>query len=314
MIKVLVPKMHAAYGSQMMETSGLNGFAIDLGGTKTAAARICNGTIIERNQTPTEQNANLDEHVASMSNLLGRLGYERGDTLGVAVTGRVDSSGIWHGVNTRTLSKIGSVAIGQKINTVIGCATIANDAAAATLAEATLGSGVGYENFGYITVSTGVGGGLVLSGRLHQSINGLSGHVGFSSSSLARELCGSGRHGTVESIASGNAIALAAIKAGHEGLDVRAVFEKAALGVDWAETIVETSANAVANLCADLTAILGLQAVALGGSVGMAPGYMERVKVHLKRFPDIFQPNLVRSTLGSDGPLLGVLLHEIVQY
>jgi|TARA_B110000090_G_C13377244_1_gene444358 hypothetical protein len=47
MIKVLVQKMHAAYGSQIIEMSGLNGFAIDLGGTMTAAARICNGTIID---------------------------------------------------------------------------------------------------------------------------------------------------------------------------------------------------------------------------------------------------------------------------
>jgi N-acylmannosamine kinase len=298
----------------MMTISDLNGFAVDLGGTKTAAARIRNGTIVERNQIPTERYATPDKQVAAMGNLLDRLGYQRGDTLGVAVTGRVDSSGVWHAVNRQTLAKIGSVGIGQKINSVIGSASVTNDAAAATLAEATLGSGVGFENFGYITVSTGVGGGLVLCRRLHQSINGLAGHVGFSSSSHAHEMCGSGRHGTVESIASGNAIARAAIKAGYKGLDVRAVFEQAALGEDWAETIVETSANAVANLCADLATILGLQAVALGGSIGMATGYMERVRAHLKQLPNIFQPKLVRSTLGSDGPLLGALLQETGKY
>ena len=294
----------------MKKSSNLNGFTVDLGGTKIAAARILNGAIVERNQSKTEGNANHKQQILAMGELLDRLGYRRGDTLGVAVSGRVDRSGVWHAVNLRTLTKINSVRIVEEIKSAIGPASVINDAAAATLAEATLGSGVGYKNFGYITISTGVGGGLVLGGRLLESENGLAGHIGFSSSPHANELCGSGRFGTVESVAGGNSIARAAARIGYNGLDGRAVFEHAGLGEEWAEAIIETSANTVANLCADLTTMLGLQAVFLGGSIGMASGYMERIRAHLEQLPVIFHPELYRSILGSDGPLLGALLYR----
>ena len=294
----------------MKESPKFNGFSVDLGGTKTAAARIVNGTIVDRNQAPTDGNACQKQQVMAMGELLRRLGYHGGDTLGVAVSGRVDSFGVWHAVNLHTLAKIGSVSIVEDIRSAIGPASVINDAAAATLAEATLGRAVGFKNFGYITISTGVGGGIVLDGRLHETTNGLAGHIGFSSSAQAQELCGSGRFGTVESIASGNSIARSAARFGYNGLQGKDVFEHADRGEEWAETIIDRSAKAIANLCADLTTILGLHAVILGGSVGMANGYIKRVRVHLEQLPEIFRPELFCSTLGSEGPLLGALLHR----
>lgn len=280
-----------------------SGFAVDLGGTKTAAARIDAGRIVDRLQSPTDGAGSFTAQIEAMAALLGRLGFRHGAALGVAVAGRVDALGRWQAVNGATLPGIGAEPLLDQLRARFGLGvTVRNDAAAATLAEARLGAGRGVDHFAYLTVSTGVGGGVVLRGRLLQSANGLAGHVGFVSSPEGERRCGSGRFGTVESVASGRAIAA------HAGLaDARAAF---ADGGVVAETAIDRSARAVARLAADLNAILGLDRIAIGGSVGLAPGYLPRIIAHLDSEPPLFRLPLVTAELGQDSALLGALLPE----
>lgn len=291
--------------------SALTGFAADLGGTKIAAARIENGTVAERLLAATDPTADPEAQIAVIAGLLHRLGHTKGAPLGVAVAGRVDRAGGWHAVNRTTLSAIGVFPLDHALTQRFGAATCLNDAAAAALAEALFGAGHDSDSFAYLTVSTGVGGGLVLGKRLLASANGLAGHIGFVQSRFASGPCGSGRMATVESIAGGRGIAAAAAAAGYAGLDARAVFVAAAAGEDWAERIIATSANAVAALIGDLTAILGLDTVALGGSIGLAPDYLGRILHTLGDEPDLFRPQLVLSSLGHDAPLIGALATHV---
>lgn len=277
----------------------ISGFAVDLGGTKTAAARIEAGRVVARLQRATDAGADVAAQLDSVAALLGELGYPHGDALGVAVAGRVDAEGDWHAVNTGTLRAISAAPLGRLLRSRFGDrARALNDAAAAALAEARLGAGRGAYNFAYLTVSTGVGGGLVLGGRLIDSRDGLAGHVGFTSSRFSDQLCGSGRTGTVESVAGGRAIAAAAGLA-----DARAVFE----GGRHPE-IIERSAAAIACLIADLATILGLDRVAVGGSIGLAPGYLPMVLTHLAKEPELFRPTVAPAELGQDSGLVGALL------
>ena len=279
----------------------ITGFSVDLGGTKTAAARIENGRVLQREQIPTEGLAGLDRQIAEMSVLLERLGYRNGERLGVAVAGRVDPEGRWQAVNADTLPGIGGEPLLQWLRETFGQAvTVINDAAAATSAEAVLGAGQGAEHFAYLTVSTGVGGGVVLNGKLVQSRNGLAGHVGFISSPFGQNVCGSGRFGTVESVASGRAIAKAAGAA-----DARTAFVSR---TEKGRAAIDRSIAAVARLCADLTAIFGLDRIALGGSVGLADGYLSGVSARLEHEPLLFRVPVVQATLGHDSALLGALL------
>lgn len=277
----------------------ISGFAVDLGGTKTAAARIENGAVAARLQRSTDPRAGMEAQLDTLAGLLAELDHRPDDPLGVAVAGRVDASGNWHAVNTGILSAISSAPLGERLRSRFGAMTIAvNDAAAAGFAEARLGAGQGAHNLAYLTVSTGVGGALVLGGRLVDSANGLAGHVGFAGSRLGDQRCGSGRMGTVESVAGGRAIAAAA------GLsDARAVFADGGF-----EPVIERSAAAIAALVADLTAILGLDRVVVGGSIGLAPGYLPRVQRHLETEPELFRPGIVPARLGHDSGLVGALL------
>ncbi len=293
--------------------NSITGFAADLGGTKIAVARIENGDITQRIAAPTDTAADPRAQITAIGDMLDRLGHTKGAPLGVAVAGRIDRAGAWHAVNRTTLSAIGSFPLEQELTHRFGASSCLNDAAAAAFAEGLFGAGSASDSFAYITVSTGVGGGLVLGNRLLSSANGMAGHIGFSSSRFANEPCGSGRMATVESIAGGRAIATAAAAAGHDGLDARTVFMAASEGKDWAKQIVATSANAVAALIGDLTAILGLDTVAMGGSIGLAPGYIDQVRTALGAEPELFRPRLVLADLGHDAPLIGALATHLIK-
>lgn len=287
-----------------MNLADLDGFAVDLGGTKIAAARIEAGQIVARLQEATDGAAGTAAQADHIAALLARLGHSSGAPTGVAVTGRVTRDGHWRAVNAGTLPSITGASLGAALRQRLGPVALMNDAAAAALAEARFGAGSGIDTFAYITVSTGIGGGLVLNGRLVESANGLAGHIGFVSSRHADGSCGSGRFATVESVAGGRAIAAAA--AGRAA-DAREVLDQARAGADWAEAIVARSAAAVATLAADLTAALGLERIAVGGSIGLAPGYLDRVRRALAGEPELFRPELVAAALGQNSALLGAL-------
>ncbi|MBP7241142.1 ROK family protein [Amaricoccus sp.] len=284
----------------------IEGFVVDLGGTKTAAARVVADRIGDRLQAPTDGQAGLEAQLDAMAALLDRLGYRAGQPLGVAVAGRVDAAGRWHAVNAGTLERIAGEPLLDRLRARFGPEiALRNDAAAAALAEARLGAGRGAERFAYLTVSTGVGGGVVLDGRLLASRDGLAGHIGFVSSSLGDDPCGSGRHGTVESVAAGRAIARVAGTP-----DARAAF---AATTPRAAAAIDRSARAIARLCADLRTIFGLDRIAIGGSVGLAEGYLPRVTNYLAEEPALFRVELVPAALGQDSALLGALLPDGVE-
>lgn len=294
-----------------MERSVLNGFAIDIGGTKTAAARIAGGEIVSREVRPTGGEG-LADHLDRIDELLRTLGWRLGaGKLGVTVTGRVTSDGQWSAVNAKTLRGIDAAPLGASLLERFGSAKVSNDAAATAYAEQLFGSGRGNLNFVYITVSTGVGGGIVLGGRMLESRCGLAGHLGFTSCSFGEGLREFRDIRTVEGIAAGRAIAAAAATAGHPDTDARQVFAAAARGEAWASVIVETSARAIAELCANVTSIFDPECIAVGGSIGLAPGYLEKVRAHLEREPAILRRPVVAASLGPDGPLLGALAHGL---
>jgi N-acetylmannosamine-6-phosphate 2-epimerase / N-acetylmannosamine kinase len=291
-------------------TQPLNGYAIDLGGTKIAAARIDSGRITARVQMETDRHSGLTGQIDTMADLLAQIGYQPGTPLGVAVAGRITSEGHWHAVNAGTLTAVSGVPLHAALRARFGGSVIAiNDAQAATSAEWHLGAGRGSDAFAYLTVSTGVGAGIMLNGQLLHSRNGLAGHAGFLSSRVAGTTpCGSGRIGTVESCASGGAIAQAAATLGHTGLDARAVFGRARAGEAWADALIDRSAQAIATLIADLAAMLGIDRVAIGGSIGLSPDYLARVVQQLLHEPPLFRPDVTPAHLDHDSALFGAVL------
>jgi len=88
-----------------------------------------------------------------------------------------------------------------------------NDANAAALGETRFGAARGCEHVLYLTVSTGIGGGLVLGGRVHRGANSMAGEIGHTLVAPGGPECTCGRRGCLEAVASGPAIARAAREA-----------------------------------------------------------------------------------------------------
>ncbi len=285
-----------------------SGVAVDFGGTKISAARVDHGRIDRTVTVRTDGKADATAQVDAICALLDDLELQPEEQVGVAVAGRINRDGVWYVVNTETLKGVTEVPVQALLSDRLQRQVIVeNDATAAAIGEYVAGAGQGVGAFGFITVSTGVGGGFVLGGRPLISDSGLAGHVGFTTSRVASARCGSGRRQTGESIASGRAISALAAMAGYPSMDAKSVFEAHLAGAAWASALIQQSASAVAELCANLKAVLDIDRIALGGSIGLAQGYLDLVQHALVEEPPIFRPEIRHAALGADAAHIGVL-------
>jgi glucokinase len=116
---------------------------------------------------------------------------------------------------------------------------IDNDANAAALAEAMLGAGVGTSHMVYVTVSTGIGGGVVYDGRIFHGSTGAAGEIGHTIVKQDGPLCPCGNHGCLEALASGTAIRRLAKERFGKDMDSRMVAEAAATGDKRAKELLD---------------------------------------------------------------------------
>lgn len=182
-----------------------------------------------------------------------------------------------------------------------------NDAQAAAWGEYCLRK-MTCQNMAFITVSTGVGAGLVINGQLQTGIGGLAGHAGHMSLELQGPKCGCGRMGCVETLASGTAIGKTASEMYQAEMDAKTVFERFYQGDEHARKIIQRSARAIASLLGNLKALLDIELVVLGGSVGLADGYLENVVYFMAQQPDVFQVDIQLALLGAEAGLKGAAL------
>ena len=195
----------------------------------------------------------------------------------------------------------------QTLNDLTGLPTMAvNDAQAAAWAEyRALADEI--SDMAFITVSTGVGGGVVSNGKLLTGSGGLAGHLGHTLADPHGPLCGCGRVGCVEAIASGRGIAAAA-RDDLAGCDAKTIFARAAQRHEQAMRLVAHSAAVVARLIADVKATTDCQCVVIGGSVGLAEGYLALVESYLAQAPLAYHVKLQAAHYRHDAGLLGAAL------
>ncbi|OOH89676.1 N-acetylmannosamine kinase [Pasteurellaceae bacterium 15-036681] len=279
--------------------------AIDVGGTKIAAALVTlNGKDVcveQRIQIHTPQNPSAEALDSTLAEILQKF-VGLFDKVSVASTGIIQN-GILTALNPKNLGNLAFFPLEESIRKHTDKPIILlNDAQAAGCAEYLRNDDV--ENFAFITVSTGVGGGIILNRKLFTGKNGVAGHIGHSLADPNGEICGCGRVGCVEAVAAGRAIARDAAK-WKNPCDPPEVFNRFRANDPQAVALVDKSARAIANLIADLTITLDIQRVAVGGSVGLAEGYLDRVKHFLDEMPKIYSPEVVTAFYAQDAGLIG---------
>ncbi|MDH3665170.1 MAG: ROK family protein, partial [Alphaproteobacteria bacterium] len=239
--------------------------ALDIGGTKLAAARVGDGEIVERRTTPTP-GGDPDAIIAALVDLCDGWIAEAG-VISSAVTGMVRDGHII-AVNKNLISNWHGYPLQRRLTEHFGTDKIyhfLNDAVAACWGEYTARD-PRPSSMVYLTISTGVGGGMVINGRpvLGDTVKaGHFGHVRVASTPL----CGCGRHGCVEALASGRAISDQASTLLKRPVDAKWVFDQSDR-VPELTPIIVGSAKAIARLLDQLHMIVDTGLVVIGGGVG----------------------------------------------
>ncbi|MBJ3591942.1 N-acetylmannosamine kinase [Salmonella enterica subsp. enterica serovar Saintpaul] len=280
--------------------------AIDIGGTKLAAALVDNDLLIrDRRELPTPASKTPDALRAALHALVEPLS-PYATHVAIASTGII-RDGVLLAINPHNLGGLLHFPLTETLEAITGLpARAVNDAQAAAWAEYHALRG-DYRDMVFLTVSTGVGGGVVTDGKLLTGTGGLAGHLGHTLADPNGPMCGCGRRGCVEAVASGRGIAAAA-QGELAGCDAKTIFIRAGQGNTQAADLITRSAQALARLIADIKATTDCQCVVVGGSVGLADGYLAQVRCCLAQEPSVYQVALQPAHYRHDAGLLGAAL------
>ncbi|MFJ2900586.1 ROK family protein [Streptomyces sp. NPDC087218] len=293
--------------------------ALDIGGTKIAAALVDgDGGLLVRAQRPTPAREGAETVMAAVEEVVAEVAaapsWERVRAVGIGSAGPVDASaGTVSPVNVPAwrdfplVERVGKAAGGLPVELV-------GDGVAMTAAEHWLGAARGYDNALCMVVSTGVGGGLVLGGRLHPGPTGNAGHIGHLSVDLDGDPCPCGSRGCVERIASGPNIARRAREAGWrpgpDGDDSAAAVAAAARAGDpVALASFERAAQALAAGIAATATLVEIDIAVIGGGVAGAGdvlfGPLRRALRQYATLSFVRQLTVAPAVMGTDAGLVG---------
>ncbi|HXH23464.1 MAG TPA: ROK family protein [Dehalococcoidia bacterium] len=191
-----------------MRGEGLIG-AIDLGGTKILS--IVAGEdmrVVGRDQRPTGADDGPESVLERMVESLRAAAAGRPlRAIGVSTPGPCD---VERGMVTNAPNLPGwrEIPLARRMSEAFGLpAWIENDANAAAIAEHRLGSGRGKSHLVLVALGTGIGGGLIIDGRIYHGASGAAGEIGHMQLVPGGPPCGCGRYGCLEALASGSALA-----------------------------------------------------------------------------------------------------------
>jgi len=305
--------------------------AIDIGGTKTAAALVDGaGSVLSRGRVATPDTDDpivLVEVVEVLAQqVLGTAGAAIADVsaVGISCAGIIDMrEGVV--VFSPNIPSLRRTPLRSMISERLGMAVrLGNDATLAALGEWQFGLNRSVADLVYITVSTGIGGGIVAGGKLYEGSCGAAGEVGHMVIDVNGPECPCGRRGCWESLASGRALAertALRIEGGEASLigelvggdlgkiDAQLVSIAAQQGDALAKEMIATTAYYVGVGLANLINLFNPSLILIGGGltkIGEALlGPAAAVAKERAYVADACDVEIRRALLGDDSPLLG---------
>ena len=271
--------------------------AIDIGATKLAAGLVTgSGRILDHRRVPTPA-TDAGELWAALIGLLGAVlgGHPtaRPTVCGVGCGGPMAPGG--HHVSPLNIPAWRRYPLRDRLAAHTGLPTyVDNDAKALALGEGWLGAAAGVRDFVALVVSSGVGGGIVLDGRLLQGASANAGHIGHVIVEPDGPLCGCGARGCLEALASGPSIQ-----------------RLTGLPPADADLALRTRVGGLVGLAvADVANLLDLRLAVVGGSVALGFGgpFFDAAQAALDaaaRLEFSAGARIVPVGLGADAPLVG---------
>jgi len=300
---------------------------VDVGGTKMLAVALDDqGTVTSDRRVPTPETggALIDAFVAVVDDLRADGGV---DAVGVGAPGLVDRDGVLHmAPNLPSVRNLGiKVLLEERLQVPV---QVDNDATCAAWGEREMGAAKGSDDVVVVTLGTGIGGGLVLDGRLYRGAHGFAGEVGHIKVDPNGIPCPCGGRGCWERYASGSALGRFGREAGEGGRaarvvelaggdfhDVRGEHVGAAAreGDPEALELMDRFAWWVAQGLANLADVFDPDTIVVGG------GMHESVELFLERTREVFTDlvltgpewppvDIVPATLGEQAGAMGAAL------
>lgn len=307
---------------------------IDLGGTNIAVGLVSEmGQILARKSVPTRAERAAEEIAATMAEtaktLLREAGVEESEliSVGIGSPGAVDSEA---GVIVSACNlHFSNTPLREMMAQYFTCPVyVENDANCAAWAEAVAGAARGTRDSLMITLGTGVGGGIVIGGRLYGGMNNYGGEFGHMIIADGGELCACGRRGCVEAYSSATALIrdtkraaeahpesiLGVIAAREGGYSGKTVFAAAEQGDAAAQEVLDGYVRHLAIAAINLIRIFQPEVLVVGGGVARAG---EALLSPLRdRVSDIYgsyvteekRTKIKEAALGNDAGIVGAAL------
>lgn len=273
---------------------------IDLGGTKIAAGILAGRELLSEVVVPTPRGAR--EVVAAMAAAGAEAVRASGQSvsqIGVGVPGLIDyQSGVV--LISPNIAGLAGFNLTQGLQEAFALpVTLENDANVAALAEHYSGAAQGAASSLYLTVSTGVGGGIVVNGQVLRGHNAQGGELGHITVLPGGPACGCGLEGCLEALASGRAIEREAAYVYKTPLTAAEVFARWQEGEATATRIVTSSARYVGIALASLQKVTDPEVIVLGGGVALngGPAYREQIQTSYQHYLSGWVPAEIRTAL-----------------
>jgi glucokinase len=294
---------------------------VDLGGTNLRIAAVSReGQLLEKVTLGTKLALGRDHVIDDMCEAIQRLSgkyKETGKVLGagIGVPGIVDlQTGMMRKADN--LPGWENYPVRAEIERRLGARVVVeNDARVAALGEQWLGAGRGVANMAVVTLGTGIGGGIVLGGKIWHGMNGMAGEFGHVTVEPDGHPCGCGNRGCAEryasasaivrmareAIASGEAPSLAEAVSSDAEFGAKAIYDLAIQGDEIAQRIFQTFGRYLGILLADMVNVLNLEMYVIGGGAASAwDAYAPTMFEELRERSLVYAATAPREPLRSD--------------
>ena len=286
-----------------MKTLGL-----DLGGTKIAAAVVEDGEMLSQHQVSTPHTG-YEDVLAALKEAADVVlaDYPDVERVGLGSPGPLDLSAgkVLFAPNIPGIEDVAIAKdLGERLERTV---VLENDANAAGYAEHLFGAAKDLTSSLYVTISTGIGGGLFLGEHVVHGADGVAGEVGHMTLQLGGPLCGCGHYGCWEAVAAGRAIARDASHSYGQRLETKEVFERAKRGEHKALQVVDQAARYTGLGLANLLKAFNPDGFVIGGGLIRAGDfYLDKVQAAADEFcvgyPKV---EMYIAELGTDAGVIG---------
>jgi glucokinase len=288
-----------------------NVIALDMGGTQIRAALVdADGTVTNRVTLPTPATEGADAVITKLAQAVYFAASGATDIIGVGLSspGPLDTdNGI--AIDLPNIKGLRNFPLREALSQKLGRAVhLENDGIAAAIGEWKFGAGKGLHSLVYVTVSTGIGGGVIVNDTVIRGRMGMASHVGHMSIMPGGLRCNCGNTGCWEAYASGPAFAARASKTLGKSLQPTDVFELARTGDTVAKSLVEEEANLLGLGLTSLLYLFSPEKIIIGGGLSNAadqlfPGITDYIQANaMAPFRDV---PVVTAGLGGNSGLIG---------